>query len=221
MSDTITKSEREDIQRLIRQREKVLKSAAKQRSSELLADFENQMAAEYHLNDDVVWEELAKSARVEVDKFQKKIAARCRELGIPDKFAPNLEISWRHKGYGNMLKERIVELRTAATAEIEALERKAIVQIEMASVEAQTQIAVSGLTSDAAREFVGKLPAVDALMPALSYQALAGESDQSPVEALTTANAIRQRKFRERQKALRDADVTLSLPLHNANEGDA
>ena len=40
----MTKSS-EDLQRLIRQREKVQKSAAKLRSAELLADFENQMAA--------------------------------------------------------------------------------------------------------------------------------------------------------------------------------
>jgi hypothetical protein len=37
MNSMMTKAEREDLQRLIRQREKVLKSAAKQRSSELLA----------------------------------------------------------------------------------------------------------------------------------------------------------------------------------------
>ncbi len=68
MAETMTKGEREDIQRLIRQREKVLKSAAKQRSAELLADFENQMAAEYHIGDDPVWEELAKAAEIEVGK---------------------------------------------------------------------------------------------------------------------------------------------------------
>ena len=34
----MTKGEREDLQRLIKQRERVLKSAAKQRSAELLAD---------------------------------------------------------------------------------------------------------------------------------------------------------------------------------------
>jgi hypothetical protein len=43
----MSKAEREDLQRLIRQREKVQKSAAKQRSTELLADFQNQIAAQY------------------------------------------------------------------------------------------------------------------------------------------------------------------------------
>ena len=46
----MSKGEREDLQRLIRQREKVLTSAAKQRSAELLADFENQMGARVRLS---------------------------------------------------------------------------------------------------------------------------------------------------------------------------
>jgi hypothetical protein len=49
MNHAISKAEREDLQRLIRQREKVMKSAAKQRSAELLADFENQMGSEVPL----------------------------------------------------------------------------------------------------------------------------------------------------------------------------
>lgn len=220
MSETMTKGEREDLQRLIRQREKVLKSAAKQRSAELLADFENQMAAEYRLGDDPVWEELAKSAYVEVEKIGKRLAARCRELGIPDKFAPKLQLNWQHKGYGNALKERVQELRTAAQAEIAAMEQKAIVQIEATSVDAQTQIAIAGLTSDAARDFIQRLPSVETLMPQLSYQEIAGEADPSPVEQLTTANAIRQRRYRERQKALRDAAVTPKLALRDGAEGE-
>ncbi|MHC2540743.1 hypothetical protein ACVINY_001391 [Sinorhizobium meliloti] len=46
-------------------------------------------------------------------------------------------------------------------------------------------------------------------MPSLSYQEIAGESDTPIVEQMLTPNALRQRRFRERQKALRDADVTL------------
>ena len=53
---TMTKGEREDLQRLVRQREKVLKAAARQRSAELLADFENQMGQEYSFDHDEVWE---------------------------------------------------------------------------------------------------------------------------------------------------------------------
>jgi hypothetical protein len=54
MNEGTTKSEREDLQRLVRQPEKALKSAAKQRSREVLADFENQMGQEYSFGDDDV-----------------------------------------------------------------------------------------------------------------------------------------------------------------------
>jgi len=85
----MTKGEREDLQRLIRQREKVLKSAAKQRSAELLADFENQMGQQFSFDQDEIWERAVKSAEPVVRRAQEQIAERCRELGIPKQFAPD------------------------------------------------------------------------------------------------------------------------------------
>jgi hypothetical protein len=102
MNAIMTRAEREDLQRLVRQREKVLKSAAKQRSAELLADFENQMGQDH----DEIWKQAAEIAEREVAKAQKQIAARCRELGIPERFEPGLKLSWSHRGYDNMLENR-------------------------------------------------------------------------------------------------------------------
>src|SRR4051812_23164839 len=103
MSDNgrMTKSEREDLQRLVRQREKVLKSAAKQRSTELLADFENQLGAVYMPEDDPVWEKAVEAAQRDIDKAQRAIKETSRALGIPDEFAPSIRVSWNHRGYGN------------------------------------------------------------------------------------------------------------------------
>src|SRR5258706_7891524 len=106
MNSMMTKAEREDLQRLIRQREKVLKSAAKQRSSELLADFENQMGQEYAFDQDAVWQQAVEAANRDVRKMQKKIAARCREMGIPDRFAPTISLGWHHRGHDNLLAKR-------------------------------------------------------------------------------------------------------------------
>src|SRR4029453_3906240 len=110
MTATMTKNEREDLQRLVRQREKVLKSAARQRSAELLADFENQMGQEYSFDQDDTWQKPAKGGAPEVAKARALIAARCRELGIPERFAPSLSMTWHHCGYGNALGERRKEL---------------------------------------------------------------------------------------------------------------
>ncbi|NTS29812.1 hypothetical protein HQ945_00965 [Phyllobacterium sp. BT25] len=210
-TDRMTKGEREDMQRLVRQREKVQKSAAKTRSTELLSDFENQMAAEYGFDDDGVWAAAKKAAAIEVQKAQLRVEDRCRELGIPKQFAPSLSLLWSHRGYDNALEKRRNELRRVAQAQIGSLEQQAITKIEQASVEAQTAIAIAGLTSDAAKAFITSLPTIDSLMPALSYNELAGETNPPIVEQLLTPNALRQRRYRERQQALRDANVTPAI----------
>jgi hypothetical protein len=214
----MTKSEREDLQRLIRQREKVMKSAAKQRSAELLADFESQMAAEYRFDDDAVWAAAAKAAQAEVAKAQDRVAERCRELGIPKQFAPSLSLVWRHRGYDNALARRRDELRRVAEKQIASLEQAAIVEIERASVTAQTEIALSGLSSEAAQAFVARLPDVESLMPGLSYRELAGEADPPIVEQLITPNALRQRRYRERQRALHNGDGNATAALTAAKD---
>jgi hypothetical protein len=206
----ITRAEREDLQRLIRQREKVMKSAAEQRSAELLADFENQMGAEYAFDQDAVWAKAAETAGREVKRAQAQVAARCRELGIPDRFAPSLSLQWHNRGYDNLLDKRKAELRRMAKAQIAAIERKAIVAIEVSCLEAQTQLALDGCSSDAARAFVDALPKIEALMPRLAFAAVAGDADPPAAEQLLTPNALRQRRYRERQAALRagTGDVT-------------
>ncbi|TCA23664.1 hypothetical protein E0H66_36290 [Rhizobium leguminosarum bv. viciae] len=57
---------------------------------------------------------------------------------------------------------------------VAALEQKAVTEIERASVDAQTQLAIAGLSSEAALAFIANLPTVESLMPELSYQAPAG-----------------------------------------------
>lgn len=202
-SEAISRAEREDLQRLVRQREKVLKSAAKQRSAELLADFENQMGQEYSFDQDEVWAAAVKSVAPLVDQAQKAIAARCRELGIPERFAPSMRLIWSNRGYDNVIDKRKAELRRMAQAQVAAIERKAITQIELSCLDAQTELAISGLSSTAARSFLEKLPAVSDLMPKLSFAEIAGEADPPIAEQLVSPNAMRQRRYRERQAALR------------------
>ena len=205
----MTKSEREDLQRLVRQREKVLKSTAKQRSKELIADFENQMGQEYSFDQDETWNKAAAAANREVQKAKKLVAARCRELGIPERFAPSLSLDWHHRGYGNAVKERRDELRRMAVTRAEAIEQKAVVEIEVSCLQAQEQIALAGLTSEAAKGFIDRLPAIETLMPTLSFAEIAGEADPPAAEQLVSPNALRQRRHRERQRALRNGSEAL------------
>ncbi len=219
MTAAMSKGEREDLQWLVRQREKVLKSAAKQRSAELLADFENQMGQEYRFDQDEVWTKATEAAEREVQKAQKLVAARCRELGIPDRFAPRLHLNWLHRGYDNLIDKRRAELRMAETR-IEAIEAKAVTEIEMSCLQAQEQIALAGLTSDAARLFIEKLPGIETLMPRLSFAEVAGEAEPPIAEQLVSPNALRQRRFRERQALRRNGPETLQAPSRNGDGED-
>jgi hypothetical protein len=202
--DEMTRGEREDLQRLVRQREKVLKAAPKQRSAELLADFADQLCSVYHYDDDEVWEEATRIAEAEVAKAQARVAARCAEFSIPKQFAPRLSVSWYSRGE-NGCKKRREELLLMARTKIEALERTAITQIALDCLEAQTEVARAGLTSEAAHAFFDKLPKIEALMPTLSFEAVAGKGEPPIVEQLISPGALRQRRYRERHS---NAQVT-------------
>ena len=208
----ITKGEREDLQRLIRQRERVLKSAAKQRSAELVADFENQMGSEFSFDDDAVWAKAKEQAHAEIRRAKQRIAARCRELGIPDRFAPTLHLTWLNRGYDNAVAQRRAELRRIAQTKIAAIEQKAATEIELSCLEAQTQLAVAGLTSEVARAFVDRLPGIEALMPRLTFFAVTRLGRPTARRSADQRRRRPQRRYRERQAALRDAEALRALP---------
>jgi hypothetical protein len=169
----MTKAEREDLQRLVRYREKILKSAARQRSAELLADFEQQCASIYSFDKDEVWAAAVAFADAAVAEASRRIADHSRELGIPPEFAPDVYMGWRGRGQ-NGSKERRAELRKVAQTRIEALEAAAIVKIELHSAETLSRIIAHGLSSTAAKAFHESLPGIETLMPTVDVTAVAG-----------------------------------------------
>jgi len=162
----MTRSEREALTKLMRQRERVAKTSAAARSAHLLAEFEAQLDRQYAYDEDTVWETAAAAAKEFVAKAQAEIARRCEELGIPPQFAPGLSVGWYGRGRNAAAVER-AEMRRLAKRRIEEIEARARAQIEAASVQAQEQLMLGGLTTDAARRYVEGLPSVEALMPAL------------------------------------------------------
>lgn len=171
MNDKMTKGEREDLLRLVRGRERVLKTSATQRAAEMLLEFEGQISKIHHYDNDEVWASLKKEAETLMADIGKRLSARCDEIGIPEEFRPSFSIGWNHRGY-NGLPERRAELRRVAKAEIAAVEQKARAEIEVMSVNAQTEILAHGLTSLAATNFLSNLTAVEKLMPMLDATAV-------------------------------------------------
>jgi hypothetical protein len=170
MSDVMTKRERDELASLVRRREKVAKTSASQRSAELLADFEQQMATIYSAEDEA-WKDVTAGARQLVAEADAEIARRCHELGIPEDLRPRLQLDW-YGGGQNAFKERRAELRRVAQSRVAALEKQARADIERASVEVQTQLLAGGLETEAARTFLAAMPTIEALMPPLDATAL-------------------------------------------------
>ena len=161
---TMTKVERTDLARLIRRRAKLARDAATQRAAEVLADFERQIGTVYSYDEDEVWKAATEAAEEAVRDAQKVIAERCDELGIPPEFRPGVNFGWYGRGQ-NAAKDRRSELRKMATTQIAAAEKAARTKIEHYAVESETALIAEGLTSDAAKEFLTKMPAVETLMP--------------------------------------------------------
>ncbi len=161
----MNKGEREDLQRLIRQREKAMKEQARLRSKQLLAHHEKMLMAEFSFDSDEVWSKAMADAAPVIAAAQRAIEKRCIELGIPKKFAPSMSVAWLHKGYRNAVAADRNEERKSARIKVEAIEQEAVAQISMMSVEAQTRICAAGLTSDQAQAFLSEMKSVEELMP--------------------------------------------------------
>lgn len=172
-TELMTRSDRDTLVKIVRQRERVAKTEAKERSAVLMADFERQLDTNYSFNDSAVWAEATKAANEAVTAAKQKIAEECEKLGIPKEFAPNLSLGWYGKGQ-NASKERCSELRRIAMRELEAVEKKARTAIEKRSLEMQEKIMITGLSSGEAQDFLAMMPTVDSLMPVLSVDRVEG-----------------------------------------------
>lgn len=162
----MTRQERAEIGALIRKRERVMKAAASERAAAMMAEFEQQCASVYSFNDDAVWKSASEQVKKVVADAQALIADRCAELGIPKEFAPGLNVGWYERGQ-NAVKQRREELRRVAKSRIEAIEKEAVTKIERASFEAQSEVMISGLETDAAKLFLSNMKSVDELMPSI------------------------------------------------------
>lgn len=167
-SNRMTKQERSDLLALIKKREKVMKVLASERSAEMLAEFEAQSAKIYSFNDDAVWSSAKQEAEKAIAAAQAAIEERCQALGIPREFAPSLNLEWHGRGE-NAVAWRMAELRRAAKKRIEAIEAKAITEIEKMTLETQTRLLADGLDTDAAHQFLqGAKDEMAQLMPSIS-----------------------------------------------------
>jgi hypothetical protein len=167
----LTVTERSQLLKFARLRAKTAKARVKERSARLLADFEVTLKTVHTPDDDEVIRRITTEARNFVSEADKQLAARYRELGIPDGFRGAVSLNWRAQGYE--LDYKLSELRKAASVKIQAMERGANANIDAGLLEIEERLVAPTLTSSAATEALSSLPTVEDLLPSISFQDLA------------------------------------------------
>jgi len=94
----IPRRERDDLERLSRDRERIAKAAVDVRAAELKADLERQLSTTYSFDQDAVWEEAHRASAEVVEQANRAIADQCNKLGIPPQFAPAMDLHWYGRG---------------------------------------------------------------------------------------------------------------------------
>lgn len=172
MTEKMTKAERLELTKIVRQRAKLAKDDVEARQAQILADAEAALSARFKEQDEA-WADITAEVRRYMAEIQEKIDARCAERGVPVNFRPGYGMGWISRGE-NSDPVRRAELRKAVQAQAAASGKKARLQIDRQSVEIQEQLMAGGFESTEAAAFLASLPTPEALMPAIELPAIEG-----------------------------------------------
>jgi hypothetical protein len=142
----MTKVDRESLLKVMRER--VTKSSLAEADAQLLADLEKQMDAEYYFDLGEIWKESLSIDLEAAKEEQQQVHERCRELGIPYMFPPQIgEPGWCPVG------EQAVKVRHDVFCKMvllktDAMAKAARRKVEEASLDIQTKILASGFSSE-------------------------------------------------------------------------
>lgn len=172
----LTRADRAHLISVAKGRKQLAKAQLEAAAARAMADFEASMAAMYDPQM-LELDHLVTEAEELIDRFNKQIAEKCAERGIPANFAPSARFGWAPRGE-NWDPKRRAELRKVAATEVAAKVREGRLVIEEASMAAIEALIVDGLSSDAAREWLTRIPTADALVGNLDLRAIESRVQQ-------------------------------------------
>jgi hypothetical protein len=162
----MTKSEMDVISRALRAKVKAATNAILALAPKLLAEFEVQLNVEYPPSGDPVWMDALNRVYKEYEIQRARVEARCKELRIPEPFRPELtRPGW--KSSAPDFKDYRAEMRRLAFIQIDDMIKSRLALLERDSADIIYELAVHGCVSDAAHEFLAKLPTIESLIPKL------------------------------------------------------
>ncbi len=175
---TMTKSERDELRRLVRQRTKVLREEVKARTTELVADVEQKLVARFYERDQ---KRLTAESEIQtiIDDANDRIA---EALGKVDMQLTGIGRSVLPPGHIRWDQTDRLALRQAAMRDIEARAAAAILQLSRQEVDLLENLARGALESDEAMAFLANLPTVGELVPAARMEELEAALESALLE---------------------------------------
>lgn len=165
-------SERQALRQVVRQRMKVLRADVAARRAELDADLQQRVTDRFAQRDKLVRDLNDQVADI-VDQANKDIRAAVEQV------ERDFDLTLRCEGrcpaplISADNRDRLQMARQLA-AEIEAQVNAALVQIDRQEADLIEELTLDGLTTDAAKQFLGCIPTVGALVPAARMREIAG-----------------------------------------------
>jgi len=173
MSDgKLTAREIDGLLRILRANVKVAKASILHRAGELKAAYDVQLNTLYPPSGDPVWNAEYQAALAEWKPRAERIQARAIELGIGTRFRPRLSPPDWIYGDEQLFKSLRIERRRIAHEQIDAKLKWDVQELERKSAATQLELISNGFVTEAAREFMQKLPTPDQLTPPLRVEEL-------------------------------------------------
>jgi hypothetical protein len=172
MSDNngrMKQSEIKHVSQALRARVKAARATIIALGPKLKATFEAEVSRRYPAKGDPVWLDAMKKLNQATEAQRARVAERSEELGIPHRFRPDISgprwSDWHDcQGYKGLR----AELCRVANLQIDDMLKTRLAEMERDSADIQFEIASQGCVTDAAKEFMAKLPSIDALIPAIT-----------------------------------------------------
>jgi hypothetical protein len=171
-NDRMSKNEREELGRLLRQKARVAKAHVKLRKKDQMADFAEKIAAKYDPVDlglETAYNEALETGRRMQDQINAGMDARLEELGVAKHFRGRgltVVVMWEGRGENSTASRRVELLRVAQTA-ADAAEQRAIVAIDTKVLQLEELLTRSQLRSHEANRLLESFPTVESLLPPL------------------------------------------------------
>jgi hypothetical protein len=166
----MSKSEREELARVMRLQRKVARAAADTRQKGLLADIARQLS-EIDQSDDALRKDITRDAGKAVRQAAEEMARICREWGVPEEFRPGLQLGRSGRGE-NASRGRRADLRKRAETQIAAEAAAVKTAVEARAAEVRTALLAGGLEAGDARSFLESLPSAEQPMAPAVIRAL-------------------------------------------------